>query len=216
MSALAANPSIRYEADMFRETGRSGRRPLGFRQICWRFLHAVRLTKRTSGLTHALTCCAALLVVNLVLIPATSATVEGASVSMVDAATISILNDQDVSRYQRIFDLQEGGDWKAADKVIAKLEDRILMGHLLYQRYMHPTKYRSKFKELSSWMKKYAISRHFPSRIVNIHGGKWTCASGPKPKNKKIVHNFYVRTRPEPKPSGIRVVPGGHVQSYTI
>jgi soluble lytic murein transglycosylase len=189
MSALAANPSIRYEADMFRETGRSGRRPLGFLQIWWRFLHAVRLTKRTSGLTHTLTCCVALLVVNLVLIPATSVTVEGASVSMVDAATISILNDQDVSRYQRIFDLQEGGDWKAADKVIAKLEDRILMGHLLYQRYMHPTKYRSKFKELSTWMKKYAdhpgayrvyrlarkrkpVKAHAPKRPIRPNGRK--------------------------------------------
>ena len=35
------------------------------------------------------------------------------------------------------------------------------------------------------WTKKYAIWRHFPSSIVKILEGKWTRASGPKPKIRK-------------------------------
>ena len=73
-----------------------------------------------------------------------------------DTVISGILGPDDISRYRRIFALQKNGKWKAADKEIAQLEDRILMGHVLYQRYMHPTKYRSKFRELANWMEKYA------------------------------------------------------------
>jgi soluble lytic murein transglycosylase-like protein len=32
----------------------------------------------------------------------------------------------------------------------------VLLGHVLFQRYMHPTAYRSKYKELKAWMADYA------------------------------------------------------------
>ena len=67
-----------------------------------------------------------------------------------------ILVHADVDLYRRIFDVQEDGDWKAADGLIARLEDRVLMGHVMAQRYLHPTKYRSKYKELKAWMAEYA------------------------------------------------------------
>jgi soluble lytic murein transglycosylase len=67
-----------------------------------------------------------------------------------------VLNLHDVQRYQRIFELQEDGHWKKADKLIKGLGDPILMGHVLAQRYLHPTKYRSKYKELKKWMASYA------------------------------------------------------------
>lgn len=67
-----------------------------------------------------------------------------------------ILSAADRDTYQRIFDLQERGDWRAADKLIRRLGDRVLMGHVLAQRYLHPTKYRSRYLELSRWMKAYA------------------------------------------------------------
>ena len=35
------------------------------------------------------------------------------------------------------------------------LNDRILMGHVLSQRYLHPKCYRSQFIELTNWLKKY-------------------------------------------------------------
>ncbi|MEE8274563.1 MAG: lytic transglycosylase domain-containing protein [Alphaproteobacteria bacterium] len=68
----------------------------------------------------------------------------------------SVLSPGDIERYARIFELQKLGKWITADKEIKKLEDRILMGHVLAQRYLHPTHYRSKFRELRDWLKKYA------------------------------------------------------------
>ena len=77
------------------------------------------------------------------------------SLGAADIATPTILSADDASRYKAIFALQEGGAWRKADKLIEDLENPILMGHLQFQRYMHPTDYRSKFVELSAWMKAY-------------------------------------------------------------
>lgn len=67
-----------------------------------------------------------------------------------------VLSAADVERYRRIFELQEGGHWKQADAIIARLDDRLLLGHLLAQRYLHPTRYRSRYRELRDWMARYA------------------------------------------------------------
>lgn len=72
------------------------------------------------------------------------------------SVTPQLLSDADIALYQQIFAAQEPGNWKEADRLIAQLSDRTLMGHVLYQRYMHPTKYRSKFTELRDWMELYA------------------------------------------------------------
>ncbi len=72
------------------------------------------------------------------------------------AAFARILSDEDVALYRLIFALQEDGKWKAADRLIAKLTDPLLLGHVLAQRYLHPTKYRTRYKELKAWMAKYA------------------------------------------------------------
>jgi soluble lytic murein transglycosylase-like protein len=66
------------------------------------------------------------------------------------------LGRRDEQLYREIFALQAGGNWEAANERIARLEDRLLMGHVLFQRYMHPTSYRSKYKELKAWMSDYA------------------------------------------------------------
>lgn len=66
------------------------------------------------------------------------------------------LSTEDVDRYRQIFDVQEDGDWKQADRLINQLQDRLLMGHVLAQRFLHPNKYRSKYEELKDWMAKYA------------------------------------------------------------
>lgn len=70
--------------------------------------------------------------------------------------SIDILSPDDVARYRDIFRYQKDGSWKRADKLIKQLENDLLMGHVLYQRYMHPTAYRSKYKELKNWLAKYA------------------------------------------------------------
>ncbi|MFC3674089.1 lytic transglycosylase domain-containing protein [Ferrovibrio xuzhouensis] len=67
----------------------------------------------------------------------------------------SVLSDADIDRYQRIFDLQADGDWKDADRIIHQLHDRLLMGHVLHQRYMHPTAYYSSYGELAAWLREY-------------------------------------------------------------
>ncbi|MCF6197488.1 MAG: hypothetical protein L3J50_12400, partial [Emcibacter sp.] len=65
------------------------------------------------------------------------------------------LSNNDVKLYKRIFALQVKGKWKKADRLIRQLDDKILLGHILYQRYMHPTAYRSRYSELSKWMLAY-------------------------------------------------------------
>ncbi len=69
---------------------------------------------------------------------------------------LHVINPQDIHLYEKIFALQTDGEWKQADILIDALNDKILMGHVLYQRYMHPTKYRSSYEELHLWMKSYA------------------------------------------------------------
>ena len=65
------------------------------------------------------------------------------------------LGDFDVAQYQRLFDLQEVGRMKQATREMGRLENDILKGHLLSQRYLHPTAWRSSYRELSSWLKAY-------------------------------------------------------------
>jgi len=66
-----------------------------------------------------------------------------------------VLSDADRSLYTEIFQLQEAGNLKAAQKRIDRLESDVLMGHVLAQKYMHPTAYRSRFKELRAWLAVY-------------------------------------------------------------
>ena len=66
------------------------------------------------------------------------------------------VSDGDATLYRRIFALQRRGDWKSADQLIAGLEDRLLMGHALAQRYLHPTAYRTSYQELVDWLDAYA------------------------------------------------------------
>ncbi len=66
-----------------------------------------------------------------------------------------VLNSADAGRYKRIFELQDKGDFKSADKLIRQLKDDILLGHVQFQRYMHPTDYRTNYKELSAWLDRY-------------------------------------------------------------
>jgi len=71
------------------------------------------------------------------------------------AAAPRVLSDRDVDLYSQIFSVQERGDWDTADRLIGQLENRVLMGHVQFQRYMHPTAYRSRYTELRDWMEHY-------------------------------------------------------------
>ncbi|GAB4533410.1 MAG: lytic transglycosylase domain-containing protein [Parvularculaceae bacterium] len=67
-----------------------------------------------------------------------------------------VLSEEDAARYAEIFRLQKDGEWSAANRLIEQLDNDILMGHVKYQRYMHPTDYRSSYIELRNWMASYA------------------------------------------------------------
>lgn len=66
-----------------------------------------------------------------------------------------ILAREDATRYAEIFALQQEGRFAEADRLIEALGDDILMGHVLYQRLMHPRAYRASYRELHFWMKHY-------------------------------------------------------------
>ncbi|MEM6414581.1 MAG: lytic transglycosylase domain-containing protein [Pseudomonadota bacterium] len=68
----------------------------------------------------------------------------------------SELSQNDIDLYKEVFMLQAKGRWSEADRLIAKVSDRVLLGHVQHQRLMHPTAYRSKYVELKRWMAQYA------------------------------------------------------------
>ena len=65
------------------------------------------------------------------------------------------LSVKDADTYRQIFALQEDGEIKAAEKLIKTLDSDLLMGHVLSQKYLHPTAWRSSFKDLSAWLSIY-------------------------------------------------------------
>ncbi len=66
------------------------------------------------------------------------------------------LSAGDETLYRRIFAAQLAGRWKTANQLIGGLSNPILLGHVRFQRLMHPTSYRSSYDELRDWMERYA------------------------------------------------------------
>ncbi|MBT5433203.1 MAG: lytic transglycosylase domain-containing protein [Rhodospirillaceae bacterium] len=81
--------------------------------------------------------------------------IPGLKPSIPEGALFSVLNAHDVAAYERIFAVQQDADWATADRLIDDLNDPVLMGHVLFQRYMHPIGWRSSFSELSAWLAVY-------------------------------------------------------------
>jgi peptidoglycan lytic transglycosylase len=77
-----------------------------------------------------------------------------------------LLDARDAGLYRRIFRLQASGDFDAVDRLIAQLGNRFLLGHVLWQRYMHPN-YRSTYAELQAWLEQYA-DHPGADRIYNL------------------------------------------------
>lgn len=75
-----------------------------------------------------------------------------------DQSTIALprpLSDFDAGQYARLFALQEEGRMKQAIRESGRVENDILMGHLQAKRYLHPTAWRSTYKELYRWLLAY-------------------------------------------------------------
>lgn len=92
----------------------------------------------------------------LLILAGSSSWVPGLAASEPKTALPQILSPEDIKRYQRIFELQQEAKWKQADRMIKRLNSDILMGHVRFQKLMHPTGYRSSYSELAAWMKRYA------------------------------------------------------------
>ena len=107
-----------------------------------------------------------------------------------DISIPELLTPSDLAKYRRIFKLQETGKWTESAKIIKTLKDQILLGHVRAHKYLHPTKYRSRYPELLLWLQenndhpqafrlyKLAIKR----KIVG-----WK--SPPRPRGRMLVGN---------------------------
>lgn len=114
-------------------------------------------------LTPALTVVAALLGIFLTTEPVSAemaateiAAVTGAAGRAARPTTLpAILSDADLSLYRQAFDHQKQGQYSSADRDISHLENPLLVGHLLAQRYLTQG-YRASAEELAGWMQRYA------------------------------------------------------------
>jgi len=66
----------------------------------------------------------------------------------------AVLTAGDITRYRRIFALQQSNNWQEADREIAGLRDRLLLGEVLSQRYRAPS-YATSYGELVAWLNRY-------------------------------------------------------------
>jgi soluble lytic murein transglycosylase len=68
---------------------------------------------------------------------------------------LAALSTFDRSLYAQIFALQEKGDWPRANALIKRLHSDILLGHVLYDRYIRAQDYKASYAELRQWMVNY-------------------------------------------------------------
>ncbi len=66
------------------------------------------------------------------------------------------LSARDAALYREIFALGDAGQWDGVDALMAELGNDLLVGHVLAQRYLHPTAYTSRPEELAMWLARYA------------------------------------------------------------
>lgn len=87
----------------------------------------------------------------------------GSNFSLADSnLKINLLNENDVKIYKEVFKLQSkqiksrnSKVWKKIEKLKKKIDNKILFGTLNADKYLHPTGWRSSYKELKDWLKKY-------------------------------------------------------------
>jgi len=66
-----------------------------------------------------------------------------------------VLSESDVNNYQQAYFFQEQCKWKTANNYILKIKNKILLGHIYAQKFLHPNCYKSQYLELYYWLKKY-------------------------------------------------------------
>ena len=73
-----------------------------------------------------------------------------------------ILSLDDIKIYKKIFEIQKlpikskkSKEWKKVNDLIKSLNNRILLGNVYAERFLHPTGWRSSFADLKKWLDKY-------------------------------------------------------------
>ncbi len=72
------------------------------------------------------------------------------------------LSSDDIKMDKKIFEIQKkplrnkkSNAWKQVDRLISKLKNKILLGNVYAERYLHPTGWRSSYEELRLWLEQY-------------------------------------------------------------
>ena len=66
----------------------------------------------------------------------------------------NVLTPEEVTHYRALFAAQAADRWNDANRLVADTENKLLLGHALSQRYLHP-RYRSSYSELAAWLAAY-------------------------------------------------------------
>jgi soluble lytic murein transglycosylase len=122
-----------------------------------------------------------------------------------------VLSAVDAERYREIFEFQENGRFAEADRLIRALSDKILLGHVEAQRYLHP-RYHSKYSELAAWLSHYADLPDAPKiyALAKKKGGRAahppapTYSTGNLPNTvEQIAFNAAARSAQRPWDGGL-------------
>ncbi|MBL8830837.1 MAG: lytic transglycosylase domain-containing protein [Rhodospirillales bacterium] len=92
------------------------------------------------------------------------------------------LTASDMRAYRQAFQLQMRGAYADADAALRGVKNRLLVGHVLAERYLSP-RYRSSAEELSAWLREYSDqpdARAIYSLAVRKQGGKATGLTRPR------------------------------------
>lgn len=118
--------------------------------------------------------------------------------------------ESDADLYRKIYAAQEKGDWGEANRLIAQLRDRSLLGHVLAARYLGT--YKPNYAELRDWMSKYG-DHPDADRLKRIGSGR---ERAPSRKSRSRRHaeasddSVITTTSRKPKPR-----PDAGRRSYT-
>lgn len=98
--------------------------------------------------------------------------------------------ESDIKLYSQIFAAIKDNDVAKADKLVAKLHSKALMGHVLAQKYLSRD-YKSSYKELTEWLKKYGDHpQHGTLSILAKTKAPGYKPAKPVPSKKKLYASY--------------------------
>ncbi|MHA1549830.1 MAG: transglycosylase SLT domain-containing protein [Alphaproteobacteria bacterium] len=106
-----------------------------------------------------------------------------------EISTPHILSDEDAQFYKKAFEFQQDGKFKESDKSLAKVENSILKGSVLFERYLSDS-YQSKSSELKKWLFLYSdyAGANRIYKLARNKGGK-NLKTPTAPKRTSHIHS---------------------------